>query len=256
MGLALAATGLAVPATAHADVTVYRCTAAGGAVTLQDTPCADGARQEVRTLQRPQDPPPRAADPAVSVPAPVVDATPPPQVVRVHAPQPMYECITPDGERYTSDRGDGNPRFVPFWTGGGPRRGPARPPGIGTRGDTRAPSSGLSTVPGAGLSTVPSRGLSTVPVGGPGTPPPVSIPSRPGPGPGHGHPHGYGYGYGGGTWIQDSCSPLPQAEVCSRLSDRRDTLRRRFFNAQESERSRLRGEERTLNARLAEDCEI
>jgi len=37
-------------------------------------------------------------------------------VTYVTPPRPLYECITPDGENYTSDTGDGNPRWVPLWT--------------------------------------------------------------------------------------------------------------------------------------------
>ena len=62
-------------------------------------------------------------------------------------------------------------------------------------------------------------------------------------------------GYGaGGTWIRDTCHALPQGEVCARLVDRRDVIRKRFFNAQERERDDLRREERGINARLAADC--
>ena len=57
-----------------------------------------------------------------------------------------------------------------------------------------------------------------------------------------------------GTWVRDSCHPLPQAEVCARLADRREAIRKRFFNAQERERDTLRVEERGINARLAADC--
>ena len=55
------------------------------------------------------------------------DAPAPPQVVMITAPRPLYECITPDGERYPSDSDQGNPRWVPLWTMGyGPtRRGPS-----------------------------------------------------------------------------------------------------------------------------------
>ena len=35
-------------------------------------------------------------------------------------PRPLYECITPDDVTYTSDTGDGNPRWVPLWTLGYP----------------------------------------------------------------------------------------------------------------------------------------
>ena len=55
-------------------------------------------------------------------------------------------------------------------------------------------------------------------------------------------------------WIRDDCYALPQAEVCARLLDRRDEIRPRFFNAMPSERDMLRVEERSINARLDEDC--
>jgi hypothetical protein len=57
-----------------------------------------------------------------------------------------------------------------------------------------------------------------------------------------------------GTWIRDACHGLPQQEVCARLRDRRDEIRRRFFNAQPSERDLLRNEERGIDARLGDDC--
>jgi hypothetical protein len=60
--------------------------------------------------------------------------------------------------------------------------------------------------------------------------------------------------YGAGTWIRDTCYALPQGEVCDRLMDRRDEIRRRFFNAMPSERDVLRVEERGINARLDNDC--
>ena len=86
-------------------------------MTLGDVPCAKGSQEQVRAMQRPKDGTPLPA----AAPVPVAQAqVAPPQVVTVRTPQPMYECITPDGERYTSETGDGNPRWVPLWTLGYP----------------------------------------------------------------------------------------------------------------------------------------
>lgn len=68
-------------------------------------------------------------------------------------------------------------------------------------------------------------------------------------------PGGYGLaGYGAGAWIRDTCRALPQADVCARLVDRRDEIRRRFFNAMPSERETLGREDRAVTARLDNDC--
>ncbi|RPD87828.1 DUF4124 domain-containing protein [Luteimonas sp. 100069] len=213
----------AVPAMAQStgQVTVYRCTDAGGNVTIGDSPCARGQTQEIRNMLRPVDGAPPPARPAGPT-APVVDA-PAPQVIVMRPPQPMYRCVRPDGSRYTSDSSEGNPRWVPLWTMGyGPpvRHGPS----------TRV---GVEVGDGKGRLEIDSR---------PG--------HRPGPPP---MPRG-GY-YGAGTWIRDDCRPMPQGEVCGLLSDRREEIRRRFFNAQPTERAELTREERTINARLAQDCD-
>lgn len=212
---ALAATPLAAPA---ADITVYRCTDAQGRLALRDTPCAKGDRQETRELVRPKDPPPRPTPP----PAPVAVATPPPapppQVIVLTTPRPMYECVTPDGERYTSETSEGNPRWVPYWTLGYPAvvyaDGPQRPDisvNIGSRH------------------------------GG------VQIQSRP-------RASYYGYAYSGGTMVRDECHALPQAEVCDRLRDRRFALDRRYNSALQSERTLITQEQRGIDARLGNDC--
>ena len=207
------------------NVTVYRCVDAKGHVTLADAPCPAGSKEEMRTMQRPQDAPPRPAMPLL---APQLPAAPPPQVIVMRTPQPMYECTTTDGTRYTSETGDGNPRWVPLWTLG--YRGGHRVDA--TRGTVRQADSIWSNV---------------------GAPPPPRPPMPSGgyrpPGPPH-----HGYAQGGGTWIRDTCHALPQAEVCSRLVERREQIRRRFFNAQENERNDLRREERGINARLGADC--
>lgn len=220
-------------------VTVYRCVDAQGHVTLGDTPCPAGSSGEARTMQRPQDAPPRpptaTADTTVAAPAPAAA----PSAVVLRPPQPLYECIAPDGTRYTSDTGDGNPRWVPLWTLGY-RSG---------RGHGARPDAGLAT---DRLNEYHSRR----PLGGwVGAPAPIPPPpsggggQRPPP-----RPPAYGYGGAPGTWVRDTCHALPPVEVCARLRDRRDEIRRRFFNAQESERSELRREERGINARLEADC--
>lgn len=201
----------APPAAPPGQVTIYRCVDANGRLTLRDSPCAAGERQQVRTMQRPQDPPPKPR-PAPPPPAPTASAPTPvrERVVVAYPPRPLYECIRPDGSRYTSDSGEGNPRWVPLWSLGYPLLVPRNP--LGDRVGAPPPQPGdppLAVVYG---------------------PPPMSF-------------------------VHDECHPLPQAEVCARLRDRRDEIRRRFFNAMPSERDTLRREERAINARLASDCD-
>ena len=124
-----------VPSLARAeDVTIYRCIGKGGALALRDSPCLQGETQQVRSMVRPKDPAPGTA--TVARPEPVAAVAPQREVQVVYRtpPRPMYECVTADGARYTSDNGEGNPRSVPLWTLGYPmwtRRGGnsgSRPP--------------------------------------------------------------------------------------------------------------------------------
>lgn len=206
----------AAQATPPATVTVYRCTDGAGKVSLQDAPCAKGQAQQAREMQRPVDAPATAAAPAS--PAPRAPAGPPaPRTVYLAPPRPLYECVTPDGTRYTSDDGRGNPRWVPLWTLGYPvpvQRG-TRPPLAITGGTVEIDDGGVTL-------------------------------RRPGIGP--------RWMAGAGTWIRDTCQLLPQAEACDVLRDERDEIRRRFFNAMPSERDVLRVRERGVNARLDADC--
>lgn len=213
--------GVTTPArAAETDVTIYRCTDAKGKLTLRDTPCAKGQKQETRSMLRPTD---ASASPVRPPSAPRAAPPPPTRVVIVNAPRPLYECVTPDGDRYTSDSDAGNPRFVPLWTLGVPVlvRAPVFTPGsarVDVRDghvDARFRSGSLHHA------VVPTAAA-----------------------------------YGAGTWVHDQCHALPQAEVCDRLLDRRSEIRRRFFNAMPSERDVLRTEERGINARLGSDCGV
>ena len=98
------------PAPARADdsVVIYRCTGADGRLTLRDSPCAKDERQETRSMVRPKDAPPRPR-PLPPLPAAAPQLPPPPQVIVVNAPRPLYECVTPDDQRYVSESPEGNP---------------------------------------------------------------------------------------------------------------------------------------------------
>ena len=215
--LAVACTGLLGLAAARVDaqdVTIYRCVDAKGHLTLRDTPCAADQKQETRTMARPVDATPRPAQARVEEAEPE-DTYVHREVTYVSPPRPLFECITPDGEAYTSDTGDGNPRWVPLWT-----LGYAQAPFIaGSR-------SGFNATVGTGGIDI-SGGRRDIVFSGYGN---------------------------GATYVVDTCYELPQSEVCARTRDRRDEIRTRFFNAMPSERDVLRVEERSLNARLANDC--
>jgi hypothetical protein len=218
---------LTAPLPGHAqEVTIYRCTGPGGALTLRDSPCAKGETQDARTMQRPRDPPPGRA---MSAPAPAAAAKAPAQrevqVVYRTPPRPMYECIDNDGERYTSDSDEGNPRWVPVWTLGYPAWGHHRGGGIAGPGLSvpRPDRPSQPLVPPTGAQ--PSHGLRAG----------VAVPA-------------------GGSWVRDQCHPLPQQEVCARLSDRRYEIIRRYNSAGTSERRQLELEQRGIDARLSNDC--
>lgn len=202
-------------ATQSNEVRIYRCTDTGGKQTLRDTPCLKGQQQQVREMVKPKDAPP------VKTPEPAPKSTPisqpatATQVIYLAPPRPMYECVTPDGKRYTSDDNAGNPRWVPLWTLGYQAVRPTTSLGSNIGGEPPHPNN--PTRP-------PRRHINW----------PVAM--------------------GGGQWIRDACSMLPPAETCSRLRDRRKDIRTRFFNAMPSERDVLRVEERGINARLDNDC--
>ncbi len=254
----LAAVALAasiVPASAQddGDVTIYRCTGADGEVVIGNVPCTEGSTQQVRSMVRPLDgaPPPARAPDAAPAPA----SQPEVRHVVVQPPQPLYECTRPDGSVYESDSDEGEVRWVPLWStggwpvGGGWHGGHGGRPGGGAGGRGNIGQRGATTRAGNGLSAPPVSRIS-IPSDPPRPDPDAAIGPRPRP------PHG-GRGYVGaepGNWERDPCQALPPAETCARLRDRREEIRRRFFNAQQRERDTLRVEERGLNARIDADC--
>lgn len=233
--LSMAACGAASAATAPSKVTVYRCTGQAGRLTLRDSPCIAGEHQVARDMLRPTDPPRRAVAASTKI-VRGVERLPRDRVVYVTPPRTSYDCATPDGEHYTSDSPEGNPRWVPLWTLGYPATGyPLMPgPGIqeggyGGRVDYRSGNSRVTL----------DAGRRYVSPGG-----------------------GYG-GYGGapvvyapaGSWIRDRCNPIPAAEACDQLRDRRDALDARYTSALQSEREAIVREERGIDARLGGECQ-
>ena len=217
--LSALAAAFAMPA-AQADdaLTIYRCTDAKGRLALRDSPCLKGEQQETRSMVRPKDAPPRPPQP-LPAPQPGVAVAPPPQVIVINAPRPLYECIAPDNTRYLSDTPEGRARWVPIWPNGYPITPYPQPePGrLNIRVDNGRVSGGYDS--GGTRVLVPTYTE-----------------------------------FGGGTWVRDPCHALPQVEVCERLRDQRSDLRRRFTIAQPSERALLGSEERSINARLDQDC--
>ena len=224
LALLLSLSAAAAPQTTSADpsgsgVTIYRCTDANSRLSLRDSPCLPGERQEVRSMARPKDAPPRPVAVAAPLPRDHHDApTPSTQVVYLQPPQPLYECVTRDNTRYLSDNAEGNPRIVPMWVTDGPGIQVYReyqPGQLQVRVDDGQVSGGYTS--GGWRDRIVT-------------------------------------GWPGQHWIRDTCHLLPQTEVCARLRDRREEVRRRFSIGQPSERATLGREERSINARLSQDC--
>lgn len=135
----LALLASAVSAQSATPVVIYRCTDAGGALTVQnDVPCPAGSRQERTVVEPPPPMPvyvPQSPTPAAAVPAANAAAVAPqPQV---HAPErpdapapariadaerlpppPIFRCHTPGNDRYVSEDDAPKSRCVPLQTVG------------------------------------------------------------------------------------------------------------------------------------------
>ncbi|MEG3791210.1 DUF4124 domain-containing protein [Lysobacter sp. CCNWLW3] len=130
---------LALAGAAQAQqVTIYRCTDASGALTVQnDVACPKGSKQEKRVIgsaptvatppafvtpvARPPQPAPASAPAAVpQAPTPAASAqTAPATPVSDRLPPPtLFECRTFDNDRYLSDKGDPPERCAPLATVG------------------------------------------------------------------------------------------------------------------------------------------
>lgn len=227
--------GLDAPA---AEVMIYRCTDGQGRVTLRDTPCAKGQQQQAREMLRPKDPRNAPRAPAATAPASSNAATT--AFVVVRPPRPLYECIAPDGQVYTSDSGQGERRWEPVWIGY---------PRPYTR--NRGHHDGFPTVARSRTSDGRPAGLVFDNVGRPTAHAPRDRSGVPR----HGYPTA-GVVYGAGAWVRDECHPLPQQEVCARLRDRRYELDRRYHSALQGERAMISEEQRGIDARLATDCGV
>ncbi len=196
-------------------VVIYRCTDAQGRSSLRDSPCRQGERQNVREMTRPKDPvaiyAKRTANPALAASQ---TAAVSPQVLIVRSPLPLYECASPDNQRYLSDSPEGKLRWV-------------------QRNTTFVPTQMPLYDPSYGFVNV-GQGNVYANHGGIHPPHPVVVDN--------------------GAWVRDTCYALPQADACARLRDERGTLGRRRFNAQQTERVEIDREERRVDARLAQDC--
>lgn len=114
--------------TATAQVVIYRCTDASGAVTLQNgTPCPKGTRQQKRVLDTPASAPPVAPvtpTPPVAAPEPVAPSAEPtpapepepePVVEAPRQPPPaLFQCTTWDKERYFGENAQPPSRCAPL----------------------------------------------------------------------------------------------------------------------------------------------
>lgn len=115
---------------ARAEVVIYRCTDANGAVSIQnDTPCPKGSKQTRRVLDTPSpsaSPPAYVETPEITpdpVPEPEPAPAPQPQPVAAKPastipdnerlpPPPIFECTTFDNDHYLSDDGTPSERCV------------------------------------------------------------------------------------------------------------------------------------------------
>ncbi len=122
--LALSCGGLGIAAANAADVTIYRCTDASGALTLQNAPCPKGMKQEARTMQgvntvpmvpgqtgtaatpsspAAATPTPATATPATSPTESTTTSLPATSDTRALPPPILFQCTTYDRDSYLTE---------------------------------------------------------------------------------------------------------------------------------------------------------
>ena len=91
---------------------IYRCTDAGGMLSIQSTPCPRGQRQERSVIARPIDPLPLPIPDSTTPATPAANTAPAPQAAATPAapvddtplpPPPLYRCHTSSGGSYVNE---------------------------------------------------------------------------------------------------------------------------------------------------------
>lgn len=91
---------------------IYRCTDAGGMLSIQSTPCPRGQHQERSVIARPVDPLPLPIPDSTTPATPVANTAPAPQAAATPAapvddtplpPPPLYRCHTSSGGSYVNE---------------------------------------------------------------------------------------------------------------------------------------------------------
>jgi hypothetical protein len=116
------------PAPINAPTVIYRCTAAGGAVALQDDPCPAGQREQRREIAAFAAPAPVAAPAADAVstadaapdggadPSMMIGPAEPEEALSrpLSMPPPLWRCTDLNGASRFADEYDPQPRCVPL----------------------------------------------------------------------------------------------------------------------------------------------
>lgn len=215
MRAVLFASLLLATATSQADVVAYRCTDATGAVSLQDTPCEQSAQQQRRTLPTPRAPEPRPPTAVVRpLPAGPEPTAPATPDTVPRDPAPLYLCRRYDGQTRESTTGIPERHWVPLWALDADPRAPRTALDPATIGRT----SPLRRTARDGVPALQVNALTL------------------------------------GTWVDDVCTQLSPAQICTRRRAALDDYGRRIFNAGQSEGDALRAQERALRMQLAQEC--
>jgi hypothetical protein len=133
--VSIALLALAASARAQQQDTIYRCTDARGALTIQNgTPCPKGSRQETQVIEAPTVIPRYVPPPEIVTSAPEPEPTPPaesPAIERPRSPPPaaiadadrlppppLFRCSTWENTSYLSEDAEPRPRCVMLQTTG------------------------------------------------------------------------------------------------------------------------------------------